>query len=214
MLCLLACAAPALHLSSPRFTRAAVLSAAAASVSTLGGKSAFAEPDRATFSNIATQTPLPSDGKATSQFVTSPSGLRYKDVKLGSGEVARKGDTVAIQYTGRLLNLNGKKFASTYETAKEAANAGIAEPFVFTLGSGSVIPGLEELVTGMSKGGYRRGVLPPPLGYDSAGSLGPKPNDCPFGQDCRSLDAVVKNPNRDASLVFDVQLERVRRPGA
>jgi hypothetical protein len=62
----------------------------------------------------------------------------------------------------------------------------------------------------MSKGGYRRAVIPASLGYDAAMTLGPTPEDF---QDVRSLASIVKNPNRDASLLFDVQLERIKVPG-
>jgi len=54
----------------------------------------------------------------------------------------------------------------------------------------------------MAKGGYRRGVIPPALGYDQAMTLGPQLVNL---QDTRSLASVVQNPNRDATLVFDVR---------
>eukprot|EP00967_Tisochrysis_lutea_P076244 scaffold103073_cov41-Tisochrysis_lutea.AAC.2 len=59
----------------------------------------------------------------------------------------------------------------------------------------------------MGKGGYRRGLIPPALGYDQSMTLGPQPTNL---QDRRSLASVVQNPNRDATLVLDVKVERVK----
>ena len=61
----------------------------------------------ATMSSISTQTPMTEAAKE--QFIQLPSGVKYKDVRAGTGATVRVGDTVAVQYTGRLLNLNGKR---------------------------------------------------------------------------------------------------------
>ena len=60
----------------------------------------------------------------------------------------------------------------------------------------------------MNKDGYRRIVVPQSLGYDSAMTLQPIPDSMGERQ---ALASIVKNPNRDASLLFDVKLERVKR---
>jgi peptidylprolyl isomerase len=52
---------------------------------------------------------------------------------------AKKGDTVKIQYTGRLQD--GSEFDSS--SGKE--------PLQFSIGSGQVIPGFDEAVTGMEQ---------------------------------------------------------------
>ncbi len=213
--CLLACRPVASALAPPPagsiVSRRTCLLAPLVALAPRPALSAVAPRDESRdFASVSTQTPLPAkmpaDGKA-SPFVERPSGLKYKEVEYGSGETARPGDTVAVQFTGRLLNLNGKKFYSTLDSAK--ALGGLPEPYVFTIGDASgAIPGLQELVVGMGRGGVRRGVLPPNLGYDSQMRLGPSPTDF---ADARSLAGVVQNPNRDATLVVDVQLERVRR---
>ena len=140
-------------------------------------------------------------------FTALPGGLKYKEMRPGSGDKAALGDTVQVQLSGRCLNLNGKKFISTQDKAALAVGLSLSEPYEFVLGSGNVIPGLEQAVVGMSKGMYRRVVIPQALGYDAAITLGPVPEDF---QDRRSLESVVKNPNRDASLLMDVQLERIK----
>ena len=84
----------------------------------------------------------------------------------------------------------------------------ISEPYIFTLGTGQVVPGLEQAIVGMQKGGYRRIVIPQALGYDTEMKLGPTPGNF---EESRSLQSIVKNPNRDASLLFDVSLERIKK---
>uniref|UniRef100_A0A7S0IPQ2 peptidylprolyl isomerase n=1 Tax=Calcidiscus leptoporus TaxID=127549 RepID=A0A7S0IPQ2_9EUKA len=140
-------------------------------------------------------------------FTTLASGVKVKEVRVGAGPPVRVGDTVSVQYSGRCLNLNGKKFISTQDASTRTSGLAISEPYVFTVGSGAVIPGLEQAVLGMAKGGYRRVVIPAALGYDAAMRLGPTPDNF---QDVRALESIVKNPNRDASLLFDVQLERIK----
>ena len=145
-------------------------------------------------------------------FLTLPSGVKIKEMRPGDKKAgdqkAQKGDTVSVQLSGRCLNLNGKKFISTQDPATLAIGLSVSEPFIWTLGSGSVIPGLEEAVVGMTKDSVRRAVIPASLGYDVAMSLGPQPQSF---EELRSLESIVKNPNRDASLLFDVKLERIKR---
>ena len=184
----------------PTISRRGLLAAAVPVVSV---SPALAAADRSTFDSVSTQTPQTSASDA--QFKELPSGLKYKDVTQGTGASVAAGDEVAVQFTGRLLNLNGKKFMSTKDKAAE--QGGLPEPYTFVVGSGAAIPGLEQLVVGMSKGGVRRGVIPPSLGYDSDMKLGPTPDNV---QDLQALSSVVKNPNRDASLLMDVKLERLK----
>jgi peptidylprolyl isomerase len=95
--------------------------------------------------------------------ITTRSGLKYFDVKVGTGKEAKEGDTVVVHYTGRLKN--GKKFDSSVDRDK---------PFDFPLGAGKVIPGWDEGVAGMKEGGKRKLIIPPELGYGSEGG-GPIP---------------------------------------
>jgi len=157
--------------------------------------------DDATFKSVATQV-------GGDDYISLADGLKYKDIRPGKGsEVAGTGDTVSVQLSGRCLNLNGKKFISTQDPGALVTGLSLSEPFTFTIGAGTVIPGLERAVVGMSKDGYRRIVIPQALGYDVAMTLGPTPQSF---QDLRSLESIVKNPNRDASLLMDVSLERVK----
>ena len=87
-------------------------------------------------------------------FERTDSGLRVKDLQVGSGEEANAGETVAVHYTGWLPD--GTKFDSSRDRN---------EPFAFPLGAGAVIAGWDEGVAGMKVGGRRKLVIPPRLGY-------------------------------------------------
>src|SRR5258708_37026259 len=73
------------------------------------------------------------DNKADeTKIITTDSGLKYVDLKVGTGDKAKKGDTVEVHYTGWLKN--GKKFDSSVG----------GKPFEFKLGAGMVMKGWDE----------------------------------------------------------------------
>jgi FKBP-type peptidyl-prolyl cis-trans isomerase FkpA len=95
------------------------------------------------------------------KVVTTNSGLKYEDIKVGEGAKAEKGDRVEVHYTGWLKD--GKKFDSSKDRG---------EPFVFPLGAGRVIKGWDEGVQGMKVGGVRKLIIPPELAYGERGAGG------------------------------------------
>ena len=98
--------------------------------------------------------------KVTGPGTTTPSGLQYWDIKVGTGATAAAGQTVKVHYTGWLTD--GKKFDSSVGGA----------PFSFPLGAGQVIKGWDEGVAGMKVGGKRQLRIPPDLGYGAQGTPG------------------------------------------
>jgi len=97
--------------------------------------------------------------KKESKVVTTKSGLKYEDLKEGTGTEAKAGNTVEVHYTGWLKD--GKKFDSSLDRKK---------PFSFPLGAGRVIKGWDEGVAGMKVGGKRKLTIPPELGYGARGT--------------------------------------------
>ncbi|MHB8951315.1 MAG: FKBP-type peptidyl-prolyl cis-trans isomerase [Rhodoferax sp.] len=112
-------------------------------------------------------------------MTSTASGLEYEDTIVGAGELATKGQSVTVHYTGWLYNdgVQGAKFDSSKDRN---------DPFVFSLGAGMVIRGWDEGVAGMRVGGARTLIIPAALGYGARGAGGVIP------------------PN--ATLKFDVEL--------
>ncbi|HEY2960936.1 MAG TPA: FKBP-type peptidyl-prolyl cis-trans isomerase [Pyrinomonadaceae bacterium] len=88
--------------------------------------------------------------------VTTPSGLKYTDLKVGDGLSPKVGQTVRVHYIGWL------------ENGKEFNNSKGGPPVEFTLGPG-LIPGWNEALPTMKVGGKRRLVIPPKLAYGASG---------------------------------------------
>jgi peptidylprolyl isomerase len=107
------------------------------------------------------------EGAATKPKVEVPAGeppkaLEKKDLKEGSGEEAKAGQKVSVQYVG-----------VAYSTKKEFDSSwGSDRPFNFTLGAGNVIKGWDEGVPGMKVGGRRQLVIPPDMAYGPEGYPG------------------------------------------
>jgi peptidylprolyl isomerase len=95
--------------------------------------------------------------------VTTASGLRYVDRKVGTGAQPQGGQTVVVHYEGFLDD--GTKFDSSRDRGA---------PAEFPLNG--VIPGFAEGLSTMKVGGVRTLLIPSALGYGSAGTGGIPPN--------------------------------------
>jgi len=96
-----------------------------------------------------------------------------------TNSVAKTGDTVSMNYTGRLEN--GTVFDSNVDPKFQHV-----EPFVFTLGVGQVIPGWDKGIVGMKVGEKKTLTIAPEDAYGANGVPGVIP------------------PN--STLIFDVEL--------
>jgi peptidylprolyl isomerase len=91
-------------------------------------------------------------GKAPTKLVT-------QDIVKGKGKVAKKGDSVEVQYVGVLYD-GGTQFDASWDNG---------QPFPFTIGNGDVIPGWDKGVPGMRVGGRRKLIIPASLAYGAQG---------------------------------------------
>lgn len=98
-------------------------------------------------------------------------------------DVAKVGDTVSMNYTGRLEN--GTVFDSNVDPKFQHT-----EPFTFTLGAGQVIAGWDKGIVGMKVGESKTLTIPPKDGYGARGQ-GPIP------------------PN--STLIFEVELLAINK---
>ncbi len=121
------------------------------------------------------EQPLLQDSTAENTPNASPSGRVATEItQEGSGQEAKNGDSVTVHYTGTLEN--GTIFESSLDRN---------EPYTFTIGQGSVIPGWEEGIVGMKIGEKRRLTIPSDLAYGESGQGAIPPN---------------------ATLIFDIEL--------
>ncbi len=93
------------------------------------------------------------------------SELIVTDVRFGTGDEVKVGDTVVVNYVGTLQN--GQEFDNSYKRG---------QPFSFKVGAGNVIQGWEEGIIGMKAGGQRVLVIPSNKAYGNRG-FGPIPGN-------------------------------------
>jgi peptidylprolyl isomerase len=132
---------------------------------------------------FAAITPTAAMAQAAGATITTPSGLKITDSKVGTGATPKPGQICVMHYTGWLYEggAKGKKFDSSVDRG---------QPFEFPIGRRQVIAGWEEGVATMKVGGKRTLIIPPELGYGARGAGGVIP------------------PN--ATLIFDVELLDVK----
>src|SRR5215469_13450393 len=127
--------------------------------------------------------PATATAQTAGATITTPSGLKITDSKVGTGASPKPGQICVMHYTGWLYEggAKGKKFDSSVDRG---------QPFEFPIGRRQVIAGWEEGVATMKVGGKRTLIIPPELGYGARGAGGVIP------------------PN--ATLIFDVELLDVK----
>ncbi len=123
---------------------------------------------------------------------TTPSGLRYKFSREGSGAKAAPGNQVSIHYAGYLLD--GTLFDTSMESVAKATGSHTPgrtyDPLTLQAGSGQVIPGWEEAILLMNKGSKMRVWIPSSLAYGNQ----------------RRSDLIVEN----SILVFDMEMVDIK----
>lgn len=85
--------------------------------------------------------------------------FKIEDIKEGTGNPVKAGDTVSVHYTGWLTD--GTKFDSSKDRN---------QPFETKIGVGYVIRGWDMGIIGMKTGGIRKLTIPYEYGYGEAGA--------------------------------------------
>lgn len=84
--------------------------------------------------------------------------LKIEDIKKGTGEEVKEGDTITVHYKGYFPD--GKQFDSSYDRKT---------PFEVQIGAGYVIRGWDLGIIGMKVGGKRKLTIPYQYGYGKYG---------------------------------------------
>ena len=94
------------------------------------------------------------------EYVKSPGGVEYAELKAGTGAAPRVGQRATIDYM--MTRRGGAKIYSSVDSK---------QPFSYVIGDGTVIEGLEQAVLGsegmlpLLPGGVRRVIVPQARGY-------------------------------------------------
>ena len=116
------------------------------------------------------------------EFRTAKGGMKIKDMKTGTGQVAAEGMIATIQFTG-WLDEHGARGKEIYNSRNRG------EPVSFVIGTDKVMPAWSEGVLGMKPGGRRMLLVPPAMAYGK-----------------RAIDDVIP---ADASMQFIIDLVRL-----
>ena len=164
-----------------------------------GNKALSAEYRQGTaaLADMDDQAPVPREA-----YKKLPSGVIYADLRPGTGEEVKAGSRVNLQWV--LRKSNG------YFVDSSAVSGSV--PFIFAVGDGTAIEGLDEGVRGMKSGGVRRLLIPPSLAYVQGLEDG-KPGPLPVGFGPRQQMRRVMNVRKDVPgeyVFLEVQVTRVR----
>jgi FKBP-type peptidyl-prolyl cis-trans isomerase FkpA len=125
-------------------------------------------------------------------FENAANGLKYQLLRNTTNKRPLPGDTVMVNYTGRLID--GKVFDSSIE--EEAKKAGLVQPgrsygpFQFVIGQGQVIQGWDEGLLLLREGAMAQFVIPSSLAYGGNA----------MGTDIKPY----------STLIFDVEMVKVK----
>jgi FKBP-type peptidyl-prolyl cis-trans isomerase FklB len=129
---------------------------------TATSESVTAQPRRPGGPAPAARSPWFDDSEADPAVVPLQAGLKYRLLREGDGAVAALGDTVTVQYRGRLPD--GSEFVSSY---------GRGDPASFRLDE--AMPGWQLALQGMRAGGSRDVFIPAELAYARPRPQGDQP---------------------------------------
>ncbi len=102
--------------------------------------------------------------RTQSDVVTTPSGLQYRELVVGTGPLPTAGQRITAHYVGTLTD------GTVFDSSRARGT-----PFQFNLGLGQVIAGWDEAFATMRVGGRRILVIPAALAYGNVARPGIPP---------------------------------------
>jgi len=152
----------------------------------------------AALADMDDQAPVPREA-----YKKLPSGVIYADLRPGSGtDVVKEGSRVNLQW---VLRKSNGYFVDSSEVSGNV-------PFIFQVGDGTAIQGVDEGVRGMKTGSVRRLLIPPSLAYIQGLEDG-KPGPIPVGFGPKQQMRRVMNVRKDVPgeyVYLEVQVTRIR----
>jgi len=118
--------------------------------------------------NLAKQTEDQTDNPSATTTATSGPQFAITTLSSPGGTCAiqsRRGDVLEINYQATALLSDGRRYV--YDAS---ASRGTGQPYQMVLGSGDMIPGVDQAVYDMCPGEVRLVQIPPRLSYGSRGS--------------------------------------------
>ena len=115
------------------------------------------------------------------RYNTTKSGIKYVDNKIGTGEVAKMGDLLTVDYSAWKVKDNSDLFGNWEKDPNKMKNLffstdSIHQSKKFVLGTNMLIKGCDEGLVGMKIGGIRTLVIPSKLAYGAEGADNIPPN--------------------------------------
>jgi peptidylprolyl isomerase len=124
------------------------------------------------------------DKETGKPVVTTPSGLKYVDIVVGTGAAVKQGDHVAVKYVGILSD------GATFDASGSRPEMG--PTFNYEQGVTNLIPGWTEGTSTMKVGGKRKLIIPPQLAFGLQG------------------EGDVVPPN--ATVIYEIELVAIQNP--
>jgi len=158
--------------------------------------------------------PAPMVDVPTSAFKKIPGGGQYADLSIGQGGEVVEGSKVSLQWVLRRSNgyyVDGsiKMLSAKSGAVTVGENFDEADNFLFTVGDGKAMSGVDQGVRGMKQGGKRRLVLPIKAAYTLPIDKSPGPLPDGFGPR-RQIERELQREDPYNYFFFEVEATRVR----
>uniref|UniRef100_A0A7S0PZC8 peptidylprolyl isomerase n=1 Tax=Coccolithus braarudii TaxID=221442 RepID=A0A7S0PZC8_9EUKA len=195
-------------------TSTVVISRRCAVATSAGGLALFALASAGLPLPAAHAAPEPMESVDVSAYRKIPGGGRYADLTEGRGAEVVEGSKVSLQWV--LRRSNGYYVDGSVKMLSTKSGAAIVDPnfdeannFLFTVGDGSAMAGVDAGVRGMRQGGKRRLVLPTKVAYTLpiGKSAGPLPDG--YGPQ-RQIERELQRDDPYNYFYLEVEATRVR----